>query len=84
MRKRLAVPVGTGRIMEPLQSNRGMIPGNREGGGGVQCGPTSSSLLQPIVTDPNEWFAAMDKIGGDLLFRAGRKQPKAPRRKVFD
>jgi antitoxin VapB len=40
-------------------------------------------LLQPIVTDPGEWFSAMDKIGGDPLFKAGRKQPKAPRRKMF-
>jgi len=40
-------------------------------------------LLQPMVTDPSEWFAAMDKIGADPLFKAGRKQPKAPRRKIF-
>jgi antitoxin VapB len=40
-------------------------------------------LLQPIVSDPKEWFAAMDKIGGDPLLKAGRKQPKAPRRKIF-
>lgn len=41
-------------------------------------------LLQPMVTDAGEWFAAMDKIGGDPLFKAGRRQPKAPRRKIFD
>lgn len=41
-------------------------------------------LLQPIVADASEWFAAMDKIGGDSLFKAGRKQPRAPRRKMFD
>lgn len=41
-------------------------------------------LLQPIVADAGEWFAAMDKIGGDLLFKAGRKQPRASRRKIFD
>jgi antitoxin VapB len=40
-------------------------------------------LLQPMTTDPGEWFAAMDKIGGDPLFKSGRKQPKAPRRKIF-
>lgn len=40
-------------------------------------------LLQPMITDPKEWFAAMDRIGGDLLFKAGRKQPRAPRRKLF-
>lgn len=40
-------------------------------------------LLQPMVTDAAEWFAAMDRIGGDPLFKAGRRQPKAPRRKIF-
>ena len=39
-------------------------------------------LLQPMVS-LKEWFAAMDKIGGDPLFKGGRKQPKATRRKMF-
>jgi antitoxin VapB len=41
-------------------------------------------LLQPIFTDTKEWFAAMDRLGGDPLLKGGRKQPKAPRRKIFD
>lgn len=41
-------------------------------------------LLQPMFTDPKEWFAAMDRIGGDPLFKGGRKQPKAPKRRIFD
>jgi antitoxin VapB len=41
-------------------------------------------LLEPIISDPKEWFAAMDKIGGDPLLKKGRKQPPAPRRKIFD
>jgi antitoxin VapB len=41
-------------------------------------------LLEPIITDVKEWFAAMDRIGGDPLFKGGRKQPRAPRRKIFD
>ena len=41
-------------------------------------------LLQPMIADPKEWFAAMDRIGGDPLFKDGRKQPRAPRRKIFD
>lgn len=41
-------------------------------------------LLQPMITDAKEWFAAMDRIGGDPLFKSGRKQPKAPKRRVFD
>lgn len=41
-------------------------------------------LLQPMFTDVKEWFAAMDRIGGDPLFKGGRKQPKAPKRRIFD
>jgi hypothetical protein len=37
-----------------------------------------------MIQDPKEWFAAMDKIGGDPLLKKGRKQPPAPRRKIFD
>jgi antitoxin VapB len=41
-------------------------------------------LLQPMISDPEEWFAAMDKIGGDPLLKDGRKQPRPQRRKFFD
>ena len=41
-------------------------------------------LLEPMITDPEEWFAAMDRLGGDPLLKGGRKQPRAPRRKIFD
>lgn len=41
-------------------------------------------LLQPIISDPKEWFAAMDRIGRDPLLKGGRKQPRAQRRKFFD
>jgi hypothetical protein len=41
-------------------------------------------LLEPMISDPKEWFAAMDRIGGDPLLKGGRNQPRAPRRKIFD
>lgn len=41
-------------------------------------------LLEPIITDPEEWFAAMDRLGGDELLKDGRKQPRTQRRKIFD
>jgi antitoxin VapB len=41
-------------------------------------------LLEPMISDPKEWFAAMDRLGGDGLLKGGRKQPRAPRRKIFD
>ncbi len=41
-------------------------------------------LLEPIISDPADWFAAMDRLGGEKLLRGGRKQPRAQRRKSFD
>ena len=41
-------------------------------------------LLEPMISEPKEWFAEMDKIGGDPLLKNGRKQSPAPRRKIFD
>jgi len=41
-------------------------------------------LLEPIVSDPREWFAAMDSRGREPLLKAGRKQPKTPKRRVFE
>jgi antitoxin VapB len=41
-------------------------------------------LLEPIIADPEEWFAAMDRLGGDELLKDGRKQPRTQRRKIFD
>ena len=41
-------------------------------------------LLEPMISDAKEWFAAMDRIGGDPLLKGGRKQPRPQRRKLFD
>ena len=41
-------------------------------------------LLQPMITDVKEWFAAMDRLGGDDLLKGSRKQPRPQRRKLFD
>ena len=41
-------------------------------------------LLEPVIADPKEWFAAMDRLAAGGLWKGGRKQPRAPRRKVFD
>ena len=38
-------------------------------------------LLEPIVTDPDAWFAAMDRFAGVPLMEEGRKQPPMPRLK---
>jgi antitoxin VapB len=40
-------------------------------------------LLEPLATDPRQWFAALDQPGADPLLSRGRRQPKAPKRTVF-
>jgi antitoxin VapB len=40
-------------------------------------------LLEPLLQDPRQWFAALDKLNVAPFMRAGRKQPKAPHRAVF-
>ena len=41
-------------------------------------------LLEPMISDPKEWFAAMDRGRGEPFLKTGRKQPKAPKRRIFD
>lgn len=38
-------------------------------------------LLEPVVTDPDAWFAAMDRYADVPLMEEGRKQPPMPRLK---
>jgi antitoxin VapB len=40
-------------------------------------------LLEPLVTDPTEWFARLDDLQGDAFMAEGREQPQTPRRKIF-
>lgn len=40
-------------------------------------------LLEPFAADPADWFAEMDRRGGEPLLTGGRKQPPAPRRRIF-
>ena len=40
-------------------------------------------LLQPLKTDVSEWFAEIDRIGGEPLMAKGRNQPMTPRREMF-
>jgi antitoxin VapB len=41
-------------------------------------------LLQPVISDPVEWFAELDRLNAEPFFVKGRKQPKAPRRRIFE
>jgi antitoxin VapB len=40
-------------------------------------------LLEPIFSDTAEWFAELDRWNTEPLLKAGRKQPNAPRRRIF-
>lgn len=41
-------------------------------------------LLEPILGDAPRWFAELDRAGAaEPFMKGGRKQPKAPRRKIF-
>ena len=40
-------------------------------------------LLEPLVSDPKEWFAELDRLNDGSFFRDGRNQPVTPRREIF-
>jgi len=40
-------------------------------------------LLEPVVADPQHWFAALDAFDAEPFMPEGRSQPKTPRRKIF-
>lgn len=41
-------------------------------------------LLEPIAFDAAEWFKELDRLGPTTLDARDRKQPKTPRRKIFE
>lgn len=41
-------------------------------------------LLEPLISDPNEWFEALDRRRREAFLKTGRKQPKTPKRRIFD
>jgi antitoxin VapB len=41
-------------------------------------------LLEPLIADATKWFAEMDKMGGESFMKKGRKQPRTPRRRIFN
>jgi antitoxin VapB len=40
-------------------------------------------LLEPVVSDSAKWFAELDQFESQPLLEKGRKQPKAPKRRIF-
>jgi antitoxin VapB len=40
-------------------------------------------LLEPLISNPIEWFSELDRLNEGSLFRKGRNQPVTPRRGIF-
>ena len=40
-------------------------------------------LLEPLIADTSEWFAALDSLRDGDFLKNGRKQPATPRREIF-
>ncbi len=40
-------------------------------------------LLEPLIADSREWFRRLDQMNAEPLLPKGRRQPLAPRRRVF-
>jgi antitoxin VapB len=40
-------------------------------------------LLEPLIQDTGQWFEALDRFRSEPFMARGRRQPAAPKRKVF-
>ncbi|HEX4074293.1 MAG TPA: type II toxin-antitoxin system VapB family antitoxin [Candidatus Acidoferrales bacterium] len=40
-------------------------------------------LLEPLIPDAKKWLAELERLNTESFMQDGRKQPKAPRRKIF-
>ncbi len=40
-------------------------------------------LLEPLIPDAGNWLAELDRLNSEPFMPKGRKQPVAPRRKIF-
>jgi len=41
-------------------------------------------LLEPMISDPAKWLDELRRLKIEPLLPKGRKQPRAPRRRIFD
>ena len=41
-------------------------------------------LLEPLITDADQWFAHLDRAREDQFLTKGRNQPQTPRREIFE
>jgi hypothetical protein len=41
-------------------------------------------VLEPVITDAEEWLAALKSLPPDPDFMARHNQPRTPKRKIFE
>ncbi len=44
-------------------------------------------LLEPLISDPGQWFTVLDRLsGGPFMSKGtkGRRQPRTPKRVIFE
>jgi antitoxin VapB len=41
-------------------------------------------LVEPMFTDVSAWFAELDRFASEPFMPEGRKQPRTPKRDVFE
>jgi antitoxin VapB len=41
-------------------------------------------LLEPIIEDTKKWFRKLDEFNSEPFMPEGRKQPKTPKRRIFE
>lgn len=40
-------------------------------------------LLEPLIPDATRWFEELDRFNTEPFMAHGRRQPRAPKRKIF-
>ena len=41
-------------------------------------------LVEPLFSDVSTWFAELDRLASEPFMPEGRKQPRAPKRDLFE
>jgi antitoxin VapB len=77
---------GTAKLFRNGRSQAVRLPREfRFEGDRVRIRRTSEGvLLQPIISDAAKWFEELDRFDSEPFMVKGRKQPKTPRRRVFE
>jgi antitoxin VapB len=86
MREQLMAKTGTAKLFRNGRSQAVRLPREfRFDGEEVRIRRVPEGiLLQPMIRDTAAWFAELDQLNVEPFMKEGRKQPKTPRRKIFE